>query len=496
MKRAISFLGIAFLIATAPLWATGTTEMEDEGPPRVTMLVPSDQPPAPGNAVLTEIEERTGIVFEPSYVPQEQQTEKRNALIASGDLPDLISAPTDEYLRFVDNDILLGLSDLFEEHGEVILENRTSFYTQFPGVVDGEIYGVPQGESHSSVLAVRKDWLDTLGMPVPATLDEYYETLVAFTNDDPDGDGEDNTFGMAATYTWTNTFSHVFGAYGIPFDGNVFVDGRVIPALMHPDFLDAIRYLRRLHRQGLMEQNFATIQPLPAFEKLWTGQAGSFTFMPVGTTNNWLGRYTEEPKPEFAYAVLEGPDGDKGTVKGSPFSTVWVSVTEDASNPEAAVQLLNFLNTMEGSMLSLHGIEDVHYALNEAGQPEYLDPYTDSATHRKEGAFVYAFIAPHLTSGLKSAAVIQFNETTQEGYRLGNEHALEQAFVVEQPEVIQDVGSTLNDIRLEAAMRLIVVPEDDLESEYDGYVQSFLDAGGQEWIEQSTEIYEREQNIN
>ena len=37
---------------------------------------------------------------------------------------------------------------------------------------------------------VRKDWLDELNLPEPATLDDYYNVLKAFTEQDPDGNGK------------------------------------------------------------------------------------------------------------------------------------------------------------------------------------------------------------------------------------------------------------------------------------------------------------------
>ena len=44
---------------------------------------------------------------------------------------------------------------------------------------------------------VRKDWLDKLGLEEPSTMDEVADMLRAFINDDPDGDGEADTIGLA-----------------------------------------------------------------------------------------------------------------------------------------------------------------------------------------------------------------------------------------------------------------------------------------------------------
>ena len=47
-------------------------------------------------------------------------------------------------------------------------------------------------------LLVRKDWLDKLGLAAPTTLDELYDVLYAFTYNDPDGNGKNDTYGLGA----------------------------------------------------------------------------------------------------------------------------------------------------------------------------------------------------------------------------------------------------------------------------------------------------------
>ena len=55
---------------------------------------------------------------------------------------------------------------------------------------DGQIYGVFTKYQGGTMPIVRKDWLDELNLPEPATLDDYYNVLKAFTEQDPDGNGK------------------------------------------------------------------------------------------------------------------------------------------------------------------------------------------------------------------------------------------------------------------------------------------------------------------
>ena len=46
------------------------------------------------------------------------------------------------------------------------------------------------------MLWIRQDWLDNLKLEVPTTIDELEEVMRAFTEDDPDGNGQDDTYGL------------------------------------------------------------------------------------------------------------------------------------------------------------------------------------------------------------------------------------------------------------------------------------------------------------
>ena len=47
---------------------------------------------------------------------------------------------------------------------------------------------------------IRQDWLDNLGLDMPETFEEFKEVMRAFTEDDPDGNGVDDTYGFVSSY--------------------------------------------------------------------------------------------------------------------------------------------------------------------------------------------------------------------------------------------------------------------------------------------------------
>ncbi|TDC19847.1 extracellular solute-binding protein [Streptomyces sp. 8K308] len=61
--------------------------------------------------------------------------------------------------------------------------------------LDGEHYGIPFSRQ-AFVTFVRKDWREQLGLPVPETWDDISALADAFATEDPDGNGDDDTYGM------------------------------------------------------------------------------------------------------------------------------------------------------------------------------------------------------------------------------------------------------------------------------------------------------------
>ena len=56
--------------------------------------------------------------------------------------------------------------------------------------------GVAMGEVESGIMIARRDWMDKLGIESVTNLEEFEAMLEAFTRQDPDGNGVDDTYGI------------------------------------------------------------------------------------------------------------------------------------------------------------------------------------------------------------------------------------------------------------------------------------------------------------
>ena len=122
---------------------------------------------------------------------------KVNLMLASGKYPDIIvRGGLNLEMYGVDQEILIPLDDVIEQY----MPNYKAYLDADPDTArsltssNGKTYQIgwliPQNINTDSHLFINKAWLDNLGMEVPTNLDEFEKMLVAFRDQDADGNGD------------------------------------------------------------------------------------------------------------------------------------------------------------------------------------------------------------------------------------------------------------------------------------------------------------------
>ena len=125
-----------------------------------------------------------------------------NTMMASGDLPDMMIVSKDMFYTLAENGVLKDVSEAFNSYdGERWMEIKNSYTDDVwqTGVYEGEMLGIPYTQNFynsTSVMWIRQDWLDKVGMTVPATLDELEAVAQAFIDNKLGGD---KTIGIGLT---------------------------------------------------------------------------------------------------------------------------------------------------------------------------------------------------------------------------------------------------------------------------------------------------------
>ncbi|MGI6690626.1 MAG: extracellular solute-binding protein [Christensenellales bacterium] len=112
----------------------------------------------------------------------------------------------------------------------------------------------------SWVSAIRNDWLEKVGLSVPTTIDELTEVLRAFTEDDPDGNGVNDTYGAnSLNYSLWN----VPAAFGTSFALSYWTTEDGTDIYTNADTEEYRNFLRKVHEwyaAGYIDPEFITDQ--------------------------------------------------------------------------------------------------------------------------------------------------------------------------------------------------------------------------------------------
>ena len=210
-------------------------------------------------------------------------------------------------------------------------------------------------------MIIRQDWLDNLGLSYPQTLDEMKDVMLAFTNDDPDGDGQNNTYGYTAEKP--GQFDWVFFAYGLPYaDYSLDENDQVIPVFEDPAFVKGMTYIKELWDAGAIDPELMLNDMSKKEEKFYQGKAG---MMPAPLFRH-VTRHENSVRELFPDASIcydlspAGPDGARGLSKQGK-SGMMTCITAACKNPDKAAAFVDFMVSEEGNNLLRLGIEGIHY---------------------------------------------------------------------------------------------------------------------------------------
>ena len=312
------------------------------------------------NNVWVDLYKEHNILQEVIYqVDTSQGSSKLANAITSGNYPDIILAEGTDYINYAKTGVIADISDVFEEYASDQLKE----YVQSDGgvglnsaMVDGKLYGIPLlGNSYDSVMImfVRQDWLDAVGMKMPATMEELHQVAKAFTEKDPDGNGKNDTYGLGlngkdvfAYNSGIQAFMEGFGA--IPgYWGNNFTfierDGQVIWGGAETEAMKAgLTLLNEMYQDGSIAKDFGVMDNDRITEEFSAGKCG-IIFAPMwGAMGPAANAIKSNVNAHMVAAQI--PDG-MGEGSSKPWFTSsassYYTVSSKCEHPEVLIKLLN-----------------------------------------------------------------------------------------------------------------------------------------------------------
>lgn len=307
-------------------------------------------------------------------------TQKLTMAIASDDLPDIMDLPPEEFKELADAGLLYDLSDLYDKYASDLLKQslEADGGTQLASAkVGGKLYGFPQpaaSDSTVDLIWVRSDWLKNLGLSAPTNMDELIKVAKAFKNDDPDGNGVDDTWGIGFQNKICDkdgaspgSFEGFFAAYGSYsrawLKGQ---DGTIQYSGITNGIKDALIQLNSMYKEGLIDPEFGVKDTTKLSEDVSSGKVGLFygtEGIPWGCAKSNI---ENNPKADWVCLPIVSATDKPAVAPMYVRITRYFAVNKNCKNPEAIFKIANVFQE------KINSIDSNEETLNTFG----VDPST------------------------------------------------------------------------------------------------------------------------
>lgn len=361
------------------------------------------------------------VVVDWSAATGNDYTQKVNLCIASNTLPDGMQCGRKEMLAAAKSDLLYDFTELFPQYASpqvrAIMDSGDGSayeYSMYNGKQVCTV-GVDVAASGESMVNVRQDWLDDLGLDAPETLDDIEEIARAFKENKPAGDATIPIAGPDKNNTcYTNFlqagvsscgFEPVFAAYdaypGYWVKGD---DGQIVYGTNTENSRKAFERLASWYQEGLIDPEMGVRDQ--ADEQINAGNVGMYFCAWWKIGYGITDAYRNDPTANWQSYVVKTEDGKWNTREQCPVASYCIfnkNISEDVA--KAGLIINNVWVRDENKLTTEYG----------ANTSIYWYPLRNSMGALDECEVTYDALMQVL-NGEKTAE--DFNRGTDDAYKL------------------------------------------------------------------------------
>ncbi len=330
------------------------------------------------NKVVEIVKDKFNIQLELQLIPDADYTTKRSVALASDDLPDIISGVSLAELRqYAPTGMFLNINDYQEQAKDYLdivqADDRAEATKNYE--VDGGLYGFQMLEYNridlASLPALRMDRLAETGLDEPTTWDELYDVMLAIKELYPDN----YVFSTRNGTTYMiGQLAYAMGSGGFPCfsTSGIYFEPKTESWTYGPtqdSFKYVIQFLSNAYKDGLLDPDYASMDKDTEHEKLSNGSLSL-----VFDNNSFVGRVYNPAlaqTDENAYFdILKPMKSNNDTQRALRYEKDWTEfacVSADTKYPERVMELLNWMYTEEGRMVTNFGEEGTDYSVDDNG---------------------------------------------------------------------------------------------------------------------------------
>ena len=370
---------------------TGEAKTEETAPAEETILKVSYKKNVltedlANNKAFKELEEKTGIKIEWTYLSDTDWDDQKALILASGDIPDIIFGDAMTKEDIINNkDYFLPLEDYIEN-----CPNIKAAFEKYPELrkrvtaTDGHIYTLPNRQpcmpNTQDAFFINQKWLDNLGLKMPTTADELYNILKAFKEQDANGNGNPNDeIPLTAQGNGIAPLEAYFGFFGAIDNMSeyktIVKDGKVSYLATDEGVKEAVKFFHKLYEEGILDQEIFTQDYSMMQAKFQNSDACI-----VGMGSSWVPSAIVSENYLDQYVIMSPVKGTEGNAytRYNPeifsVSDAQFSISTSCPNPETAMRWADALYDEEVSIQTFFGPFDVCVEKTEEGKYNVLEP--------------------------------------------------------------------------------------------------------------------------
>ncbi|MDQ1914864.1 extracellular solute-binding protein [Paenibacillus sp. GD4] len=333
-------------------------------PLKISMMVSLQTPEVPSEDLKKLIEQKTNTQLNIQFVPSGAYEEKFQAAMVTDSLPEIsYLGNQNSFINFRD----AIKNQQFWEVGPY-LKDYPNLSKLNPDVlkntaVDGKIYTLYQEVPLTRQgIIYRKDLADKLGITPPKTTEDIYNMLKKFKESGvaiPLADRNDLVYGSFKTLSsWFGTPNN----WGLE-------NGKLVPEFMTKQYMDTMNFMKRLHKEGLINQDFPVTSKADQQNMMYSGKSAVYIgSMPDVQTMHAKTQSTIKTAEYDVTNAIVKPDGKNGVWAVPGYSTVIVFPKTAVKTEEHLKKLLAFCDKLfdpEIANLMQYGVEGTHYNLKD-----------------------------------------------------------------------------------------------------------------------------------
>lgn len=339
-KSAITAITLLASVGILGACGSGNSNKDADGKEQITFMFRGGEDEKKAySAAIKKFEEEEDVKVKIISTDADQYATKLQAAISGGNMPDVFYVEQSNLMPYVDNGVLLDITDEIEKSGfdlSNIWEYGVNSY-RYDGekVGSGPLYGLPK-DVGPFALGYNKTMFEKSGIALPDkdkpySFDEFIKVSQELTKDS-NGDGELDQWATGFNVVWSlPAFAWSNGADWIN-------DDKTKVTVDTPEFAEALQLFADLQNKYKVTPSISDAQTLDTYQRWMNGE---IAFFPVGPWD--LSTYAGL---DFEYDLMPWPAGATGK-SAAYMGSLGIGVSSKTKSPEKSVKLVEYLSASE-----------------------------------------------------------------------------------------------------------------------------------------------------